>query len=47
METFSIVKRHDEEKHGEYRTKKVILEIYDGMAGSIKSFNSESVAHLR
>ncbi|MCZ7610150.1 MAG: hypothetical protein M5U17_08260 [Ignavibacterium sp.] len=32
METFPIVKRKDEEKFGEYRTKKVILEIYDEMA---------------
>jgi hypothetical protein len=47
METFPIVKRHDVEKHGEYRTKKVILEIYDGIAGSVISFNSKSVARLR
>uniref|UniRef100_A0A7V2ZKH4 site-specific DNA-methyltransferase (adenine-specific) n=1 Tax=Ignavibacterium album TaxID=591197 RepID=A0A7V2ZKH4_9BACT len=32
METFPIVKRKDEEKYGEYRTKRVILEIYDEMA---------------
>lgn len=32
METFPIVKRRDEEKYGDYRTKKVILEIYDEMA---------------
>lgn len=32
METFPIVKRRDEEKFGEYRTKKLILEIYDEMA---------------
>ncbi len=31
METFPIVKRKDEAKHGEYRTKRVILEIYDAM----------------
>ena len=32
METFPIVKRKDEAAHGEYRTKRVILEIYDQMA---------------
>ena len=32
METFPIVKRKDETAHGEYRTKRVILEIYDQMA---------------
>jgi hypothetical protein len=29
METFPIVKRKDEKHYGEYRTKRVILEIYD------------------
>ena len=32
METFPIVKRKDEQAHGEYRTKRVILEMYDAMA---------------
>ena len=32
METFPIVKRKDEAAHGEYRTKRVILEIYEQMA---------------
>lgn len=31
MDTFSIVKQRDEQQHGEYRTKRVILEIYDEM----------------
>jgi hypothetical protein len=31
METFPIVKRKDEKAHGEYRTKRVVLEIYDAM----------------
>ena len=31
METFPIVKRKDEERFGEYQTKRVILEIYDEM----------------
>ena len=37
METFPIVKRHDEAEHGEYRTKRVILEIYDEMTAAIQS----------
>jgi hypothetical protein len=31
METFPIVKRKDEARYGEYRTKRVILEMYDAM----------------
>jgi len=37
METFPIVKRRDEEKCREYRTKRVILEIYDAMAEAMKT----------
>jgi hypothetical protein len=37
MDTFPIVKRKDEEKWGEYRTKRVILEIYDAMAEAIRT----------
>ncbi|MEU4836854.1 Eco57I restriction-modification methylase domain-containing protein [Nocardia testacea] len=32
MDTFPIVKRKDEAVYGEYRTKRLILEIYDAMA---------------
>jgi len=32
MDTFPIVRRKDEAAHGEYRTRRVILEIYDHMA---------------
>ena len=32
MDTFPIVKRKDEAAHGEYRTKRVILEMFDQMA---------------
>ncbi len=32
METFPIVKRKDTAEHGEYRTKRLVLEIYDAMA---------------
>lgn len=35
MDTFPIVRKNDEKKHGEYRTKRVILEVYDAMADSI------------
>jgi hypothetical protein len=37
METFPIVKRKDEAAHGEYRTKRVILEIYDEMQQAMDS----------
>ena len=37
MDTFPIVKRKDEAAHGEYRTKRVILEIYDAMQQAIES----------
>jgi hypothetical protein len=36
MDTFPIIRRRDEEKHnGDYRTKRVILEICDAMQESI------------
>ncbi len=37
MDTFPIVRKNDEKKHGEYRTKRVILEVYDAMADAISS----------
>jgi len=38
MDTFPIVRRKDEgEYHGDYRTKRVILEIYDAMQESIRT----------
>jgi hypothetical protein len=38
MDTFPIAKRRDEEKfNGDYRTKRVILEIYDAMAEAIRT----------
>jgi hypothetical protein len=37
MDTFPIVRRKDEDQHGEYRTKRVILEIYDAMQESMRS----------
>ena len=37
MDTFPIVRRKDEEKFGEYRTKRVILELYDAMQEAIRT----------
>lgn len=34
METFPIVRKNDERTHGEYRTKRAILEAYDALAAS-------------
>ena len=36
-DTFPIVRRKDEEKCGEYRTKRIILEIYDEMQQAIRA----------
>jgi len=32
LDTFAIVEKRDRKAHGEYLTKRVILEIYDAMA---------------
>ena len=37
METFPIVKRKDEKQYGEYRTKRVILEMYDEMRRAMET----------
>jgi hypothetical protein len=37
LETFPIVKRKDEQKFGEYRTKRVILEMYDEMRRAMET----------
>jgi hypothetical protein len=37
LDTFPIVRRKDEKKHGEYQTKRTILEIYDAMQESIRT----------
>lgn len=37
LDTFPIVQKNDVKAHGEYRTKRVILEIYDGMAEATRS----------
>lgn len=35
METFPIVRRKDEAEHGEYRTKRLILEVFDSMQAAM------------
>jgi hypothetical protein len=37
MDTFPIVRKNDEKAHGEYRTKRVILGVYDALADAIRS----------
>src|SRR5690606_38442438 len=37
MDTFPIVQRKDEEAYGEYRTRRVILEMYDEMAQAMET----------
>ena len=40
MDTFPIVKRRDEQQYGEYRTKRVILDIYDEMHRAMQTGQS-------
>jgi hypothetical protein len=42
LDTFLIVRRKDEAAFGEYRTKRLILEIYDAMAEAIATGSSYS-----
>ncbi|MBL8617079.1 MAG: N-6 DNA methylase [Deltaproteobacteria bacterium] len=37
LDTFPIVRKNDEKAHGEYRTKRLILEAYDAMAVAARS----------
>lgn len=37
METFPIVRKNDEKAHGEYRTKRVILDTYDALARAVQT----------
>lgn len=37
LETFPIVRRHDEKKYGDFRTKLTILDVYDRMQSAIDS----------
>ena len=45
METFLIVKRKDTDRHGEYRTKRLILAAYDAMAQAIAADHSYRSPH--
>jgi hypothetical protein len=44
METFPIVRRDDIKRHGDYRTKGVILEMYDAMAAATETSRSHQSA---
>ena len=37
METFPIVKRKDVERYGSFRTKELILDVYDAMSDAIRT----------
>ena len=37
LNTFPIVRRKDEEKYGEYRTKRMVLEAYERLEGRIQN----------
>jgi hypothetical protein len=37
LEMFPIVRREDEERYGEYRTKRLILENYDALRGDFET----------
>ncbi len=39
LDTFPVVKKNDEKAHGEYRTKRVVLERYDALAAATASGN--------
>lgn len=38
-----ILRKYDENVHGEYRTKRVALEIYDGLAEAIRTGRSYQI----
>jgi hypothetical protein len=37
LDTFPVVKKNDEKAHGDYRTKRAILEVYDALDGAARS----------
>ncbi|TAK30117.1 MAG: hypothetical protein EPO40_08360 [Myxococcaceae bacterium] len=37
MESFPVVRRNDERAHGEFRTKRLILEVYDALSDAARS----------
>lgn len=40
LDTFPIVRRKDEAQHGEYRTRRVILEMYDEMSAGVAAYTT-------
>jgi hypothetical protein len=40
LDTFPIVRRKDEQQHGEYRTRRVILEMYDEMSAGVAAYTT-------
>ncbi len=46
MDTFPIVRRKDEAAHGEYRTKRLILERYDALAECIANGIEDTVLNV-
>lgn len=47
LETFPIVQRNDERLYGEFRTKRLVLEAYDGMTRAMGSGVVEQVSAIR
>jgi hypothetical protein len=47
LDTVPIVRRKDEQRHGKYRTKRVILEIYDQMAEAQNAGQAYTILRLR
>lgn len=37
LDTFPVVKKNDEKAHGEFRTRRVILEIFDALADAVRT----------
>jgi len=37
MDTFPLIKRRDEQRYGSFRTKELILEVYDAMADAVRT----------
>ncbi len=37
LDTFPIVRKHDEKEHGEFRTKRLVLEAYDALAEAART----------
>jgi len=44
LDTFPVVRRKDEEKYGEYRTKRMILEQYEALEGSLLDVCMDGIA---